>query len=195
MKNIIFTGESFIRIMRICGYHIVKDNARELLRYVYCDLKNDVVTAYGMNGYSMGYTTEQNLDKTEDFEFLLPVVKPPKNVHQVEIETDGKTVSIKFVFAALDIPPVTQMFTVPRVIDYPENIDKFFKRDEHVYSIGVNPKLLIETIKGFADKGEPVFLQFGNKVDPIYISTYAENEVKTHKRALVMPLNTKGVKE
>lgn len=195
MKSVIFTGESFVRIMKICGSHIVKDNARELLRYVYCDLKNDVVTAYGMSGYSMGYTTEDNLDKTNDFEFLLPVVKTPKNVHQVEIAIDDKTVSIKFVFASLDIPPVTQMFTVPRVIDYPKDIEKFFKRDKHVYSIGVNPKLFIDAIKGFADKGEPVYLQFGSKVDPIYISTYAENEVKTHKRALVMPLNTKGVRE
>ena len=81
-------------------------------------------------------------------------------------------------------------------MDYPvlENLDRFFGREEHQYSIAIDPKLLIRALKGLCEKKEPVYLRFGKPLEPIYLDIPSQGELREDKRMLVLPMNIK-VKE
>lgn len=167
--KITMAGDSYKKIVDVCGHITSDDLSRETLTYIQllC-LKNNICIATALDGTTLTQT-QVHYDGDEG-EMLIPVIKL-KNKWPVEIEQDETVLTVTQNGLAQSQPAFHKEY-----INWPQIVSP---RDT-VYSIVFNKSVLEKVLKSFA-KNDVVLLEFGSDVSPVIIRS-------TEVCALALPL-------
>lgn len=196
MNKIALSGEAFAHIMKVCGAIIDTKNSRDYFRYIYLKVEGEQVTAYGTNGYAVAYTKENSLEPSEPCEILIPVTKAQKGVTRVTIESDDRSVAIKYLYDdpyKLDQGVVS---TVPDANQFPKGIISTVKtiRDEDTsFTVGFAQRQLNNVLKAFG-KSDALYFQFSDSHKPVFIRAYEDNTVDDSCGIILCPVRSKHIK-
>ena len=170
MKRVAITDTAFATLIDGVKNSLSNDRYRLDLSYIKLVVKEDKITAYSCDGYSAAKVTVPNLNPIdEEFECLIkPItVKPSKGRPQdiiVEV-IDGDT----YVEVPVEYGKLRYCFTQPE--DKFVNIEKIIENADKndMYTIHVQPALLIKALKAAQKTNKYVKVQFGDKLSPFII--------------------------
>ena len=184
-------------IMKVCGAIIDTKNFREYFRYIYLKVEGEQVTAYGTNGYAVAYTKENLLEVPEEpCEILIPVTKAQKGVAQVTIESDDRSVAIKYLYDdpyKLDQGVVS---TVPDAAQFPKGIIstvETIRKEETSFTVGFAQRQLNDALKAFG-KSDALYFQFSDSHKPVFIRAYDDKTVDDSCGIILCPVRSKHIK-
>lgn len=198
MSTLVLSGEAFTHIMKVCGAIIDTKNSREYFRYIYLKVEGEQVTAYGTNGYAVAYTKENLLEVPEEpCEILIPVTKAQKGVASVVIESDDRSVAIKYLYDdpyKLDQGVVS---TVPDAAQFPKGIIgtvETIRNEDTSFTVGFAQRQLNDALKAFG-KSDALYFQFSDSHKPVFIRAYdAEPRVDDSCGIILCPVRSKHIK-
>ena len=185
MKRVAITDTAFATLIDGVKNSLSNDRYRLDLSYIKLVVKKDEITAYSCDGYSAAKVTVPNLNPIdEEFECLIkPItVKPSKGRPQdiiVEV-IDGDT----YVEVPVEYGKLRYCFTQPE--DKFVNIEKIIENADKndMYTIHVQPALLIKALKAAQKTNKYVKVQFGDKLSPFIIKAKC---VETNNWQVVIP--------
>ena len=182
-----FTAENFKAIMRSCTSSVAKkDLSRPMLNYICLDFSNGFCTAVGCDGFKMmKVIVPCDMDGVSDCRVPIHPVKMPPQITRVVLVTSETQNEIKFYQFGQVVQTIVEKATNEHYIDYERIFPKPEERE--TYHISVNPKYLIDVLKGMSDS-ETVTLRFGNSLQSILVTVPEYFGIQ--KAALVLPKRT-----
>jgi len=169
------TGYALKRIMKVAGSAVAKDNRRPILTAINCKINDDKLTATALDGFRMHQVTVTcevlEGDASEAFN-IRPLKEIQAGFLDYTVEVTDKKIAYSTPDMRIEVGLVEGTFI---------KIEDIYPKTPVVFSIAVDPKLLMATLKAYS-KEQYVRLDFYGDVNPFTLTT------KDHDRGLVLPV-------
>jgi len=171
------TGYALKRVMKIAGSAVAKDGTRPILVAINCTIKNNKLMATGVDGWKMHQVTV-DVEVLEEDGIDAFNIRPLKEIQadfmDYEVEVKNEKISYSTPDMKIEVGLVAGTFL---------KIEEIFPKTPTVFSISVDPKMLMATLKAYNGENYLRFDFFG-EVNPFTLTT------KDDDRALIMPIRT-----
>lgn len=161
-------------IFNACKTFVSKDTVRPMLQTVQLNFHNGLCTAYATDGIKVISVIVPYTDG-DDGTLYVPIIKLPKGAYVI-ISDDGNEITFDF----LDSKQTVKKYEG----EFPKEMEHFFDIGKATFSIGFDPKNLIDALQGFKDH-DTISIDFFNQITPCVIKGWT-------KKALVFPVRLKN---
>ena len=171
------TGYALKNIMKVAGSAVAKDGSRPILVAINCKIKDGKLTATGVDGFKMHQVTV-DIEMLEEDAIDTFNIRPMKEIQagflDYEIEVGDERISYSTPDMKIEVKLVAGTYL---------KIEDIYPKAPPVFSISVDPKMLMATLRAYS--GERYLkLDFFGEVNPFTLTT------KDNDRALMMPIRT-----
>ena len=162
-------AEELKKAMDNCKFAVSKDKYRQEMQKIRFKINKDTLQILSIDGFRL-HTQTINIynDSSDELEFLTDYIKVPKTmVLSITLDTELKTIT--YDFKDINEKIIKSIYDIG---NYPKDLDKLKDGHKTKYRIAINPKYLIEALKGFKDMA---IIDFDDPIKPIIIRAKNDN--------------------
>ena len=190
-----FTVWDWRDIINYTGAAVSLDEKRTTLQRIRLKCENNKFEAVGCDGFHLS-RLRGSCKMTEEtpVEILMLPIKAPAKTNSVSIVTEAME-GIHLVYFYDKANEIVGFNQIPIITEpYMEVDSKFIEpaiQRQSEYSIGVNPKYMIEVLTAMKD-ADTVILEFGNQVQPFLVHPFNKEKPDRDFLSLILPVRTWG---